>query len=282
MAHPHGLPGPTDLPLDPDGRLSTDTPCQGCGYNLKSVPMAGNCPECGVDLWDSLEGYRLKYEDPAWVRGLYQGTIRFCVAMVLIIGWHITAIVRDDLDVCLDYMWSLRPDPEFGWSIVIMGFAYVISPPISMLLLTLGAFQCTRPRPGSLTTREARLKHLASGGAAFGFVLFGVVLSLGVWISSFFWAPMILFLVYGTVLIWPLIMLGIMTHWRQIALEIPDRSITKTLNMSLYALVPLLTFCLFLPLVSLLFIIVIVCCWLAVPAMLVSALHTTMAQQAQR
>ena len=121
--------------------------------------MAGNCPECGVDLWDSLEGYRLKYADPTWVRGLYQGTIRFCVAMVLIIGWHITAIVRDDLDVCLDYMWSLRPDPEFGWSIVIMGFAYVISPPISMLLLTLGAFQCTRPRPGSLTTREARLKQ---------------------------------------------------------------------------------------------------------------------------
>lgn len=48
-------PPPTSPECHEDGihRLRQDHPCVGCGYNLRTLPHAGICPECGRPVGDS-------------------------------------------------------------------------------------------------------------------------------------------------------------------------------------------------------------------------------------
>lgn len=49
-------PQPQNLESPPDDgvhRLRQDHPCVGCGYNLRTLPHAGKCPECGRAVGDS-------------------------------------------------------------------------------------------------------------------------------------------------------------------------------------------------------------------------------------
>ena len=38
----------------PDGFIEDDLPCATCGYNLRTLPRKGRCPECGQDVRDSV------------------------------------------------------------------------------------------------------------------------------------------------------------------------------------------------------------------------------------
>jgi predicted RNA-binding Zn-ribbon protein involved in translation (DUF1610 family) len=47
--------------------------CVGCGYNLRSLPVDGPCPECGRAISASLGGRRLAAADPRWLARLSIG-----------------------------------------------------------------------------------------------------------------------------------------------------------------------------------------------------------------
>ena len=47
--------------------------CVGCGYDLRSLPVDGPCPECGRAIAESLGGRRLAAADPRWLARLALG-----------------------------------------------------------------------------------------------------------------------------------------------------------------------------------------------------------------
>lgn len=59
--------------LDDDGRLSSETPCSACGYNLRGLSPDGVCPECGTAIKQSLLGDFLYFSDPFWLRRIVRG-----------------------------------------------------------------------------------------------------------------------------------------------------------------------------------------------------------------
>src|ERR1700722_15887591 len=84
------------IPLDPSAIASTamvldHTPCRKCSYNLRALPVAGNCPECGVPIGTAVFGNLLKFSLPQWLRNLardanlvYWGCTLIVLGVVLI------------------------------------------------------------------------------------------------------------------------------------------------------------------------------------------------------
>jgi hypothetical protein len=61
-----------------------DMPCIACGYNLRSLPFDGICPECAGSVRQSVEGFRMQSAPPAYVRALRTG--------LLVTGWGAIAL----------------------------------------------------------------------------------------------------------------------------------------------------------------------------------------------
>ena len=58
------------------GNVEGDVPCRKCSYNLRGLPVAGRCPECGTPVGISVHGDLLRYSDPQFVETLRRG-VRF-------------------------------------------------------------------------------------------------------------------------------------------------------------------------------------------------------------
>ena len=70
--------------------VSFDTPCRACGYSLRWQPTDGRCPECGLNVGESLRGDILAQWDPAHVRRkatamrvVLWGTFAFLLVMIV-------------------------------------------------------------------------------------------------------------------------------------------------------------------------------------------------------
>ncbi len=61
-----------------------DMPCVQCGYNVRSMPVAGKCPECATSIAKSVEGFSMQTAPPAFVRALRRG--------MLVTGWGAIAL----------------------------------------------------------------------------------------------------------------------------------------------------------------------------------------------
>jgi hypothetical protein len=78
----------TSLSVDASGRVSADLICRRCGYALRGLPAAGKCPECGVDVAESLRGDLLIEADPVWLERIASG-LRWSWILALV-GWLVT------------------------------------------------------------------------------------------------------------------------------------------------------------------------------------------------
>ena len=80
--------------VDEQGRLIEDVPCRRCGYNLRSLPADGKCPECGSAVAISIHGFYLRFAPPAWVRRVALGAkLLVGAAVTAILGWIIMIAV---------------------------------------------------------------------------------------------------------------------------------------------------------------------------------------------
>ena len=57
----------------PASVVEQDAPCRRCGYNLRGLALAGQCPECGTPVGVSVQGDWLRYSDPQFVQTLRRG-----------------------------------------------------------------------------------------------------------------------------------------------------------------------------------------------------------------
>lgn len=83
---------PPPPPIWPDVVPEGPT-CRRCGYELKGLPMKGQCPECGLSVARSLRGNLLEYSDPSYVRRLATGALLVEVAILAFCAVPIGALV---------------------------------------------------------------------------------------------------------------------------------------------------------------------------------------------
>lgn len=60
-------------PLDDAGLIAGDLACVGCGYNLRTQPADGRCPECARPCAESLSGFWLRSASPEWLETVANG-----------------------------------------------------------------------------------------------------------------------------------------------------------------------------------------------------------------
>lgn len=74
--------------LDAGGNVAADTTCIKCGYNVRGLPAAGRCPECGTPVSRSLGGTLLRFSDVAWLHKLKRGVdlILYGILLSVIVG----------------------------------------------------------------------------------------------------------------------------------------------------------------------------------------------------
>lgn len=54
-------------------RIATDVSCGRCGHNLRTLPFAGVCTECGTPIELSLLGEHFSAADPRWANSIHRG-----------------------------------------------------------------------------------------------------------------------------------------------------------------------------------------------------------------
>lgn len=62
--------------------VADDVPCGSCGYNLRTLPFAGRCPECGAPIRDFMSIRDFRFSSVPWLRRVRRG-ILLVVAAVL-------------------------------------------------------------------------------------------------------------------------------------------------------------------------------------------------------
>jgi hypothetical protein len=61
-----------------------EKPCLRCGYSLRKILDARNCPECGLSVWVSLnQNDSLDWSRPEWLRGISMGAFVMAAAQGL-------------------------------------------------------------------------------------------------------------------------------------------------------------------------------------------------------
>lgn len=117
------VPGAVDLQT---GTVIVDLDCRRCGYNLRTLPEAGRCPECGSPVGLSTKGNFLRFANPEWVAKVAKGLkIIFAIIIANIVIGFINGSVMQPTTLysfmlvfavgCIDYygVWLMtEPDPS--------------------------------------------------------------------------------------------------------------------------------------------------------------------------
>ena len=99
------------------GRLDEDVVCRSCEYNLRSLTLQDNCPECDTPIKLSLQTSLLRFSDLAWIKRVRSG-ITF---MIVYVSIYILYFASWDLYSILGgTVFQRTPAVETIFSIVIM------------------------------------------------------------------------------------------------------------------------------------------------------------------
>jgi hypothetical protein len=94
MEYPPYPPSVPVIPVPQAGdTVTADIPCRKCAYNLRTLSVAGACPECGTPVGRSIHGDLLRYSDPEWVRKLARGASLILLGITIIVGGAILVLI---------------------------------------------------------------------------------------------------------------------------------------------------------------------------------------------
>ncbi len=80
---PSGIGPVEDHVGEADARVADDLECMQCGYNLRTLPVDGLCPECAAPVRFSREGYYLRNAPVEWLRKL-KGGLSLIIVSILV------------------------------------------------------------------------------------------------------------------------------------------------------------------------------------------------------
>ena len=141
----------------------TELRCIACGYDLRSLPTEGSCPECGSRIELSLPGDLLSRSDPAWVARLARGQslLVFGVRLCLIFMVYRFAIAPLVFGLGLGLGVKI---PSWGFDVAFWSFgvAFIVGSLVSTLGCTLITTQDPRDRlrESSISNRHVARKAL--------------------------------------------------------------------------------------------------------------------------
>lgn len=150
--------------------IDHDLSCMICGYNLRALPPAGLCPECGTDIARSTQGDLLKFADRNWVGSIYRGTCLLTIAGGLFVICVLAMIV-----------FPLILLSVFDSSIAVATFVIVlrVCSIAAIVLMILGVWLVTKQEPRvSLTEQGASNRRVARAAVGFLFGFYGLIFAL--------------------------------------------------------------------------------------------------------
>jgi len=73
--------------------LDADQACIRCSYNLRGLPVAGRCPECGTPVADSLRGTLLQYAAPEYLATIHAGLRLVLFSILASVAFMVIGII---------------------------------------------------------------------------------------------------------------------------------------------------------------------------------------------
>lgn len=181
----------TRLYLDPHERLAFDVGCAFCGHNLRGLPPAGRCGECGQLVDISLCGSQLVGADPRWLKRVTMGVglLASCLPwlwcplvypLVLVGGWLATATNPDNRAEAatrrallrISLLWLLTGPPLMAFNDLL--FFWSVPPAVPIFFVAgvliagwIAAVTCylSRPVGNSALARGATVAALVFGAS---------------------------------------------------------------------------------------------------------------------
>lgn len=126
--------------LGVDGRVAADLPCVVCGYNVRTQPGDGICPECATPIVKSLQRGLLRFASPPWVRTLARG------ARLILIALGIGFILGPLVQFIASFLFFASAPPA-GLS-VFWGLQQIIFGLVPLIMGIVGVVWLTRRAPG--------------------------------------------------------------------------------------------------------------------------------------
>ncbi|TDJ57845.1 MAG: hypothetical protein E2O40_02380 [Planctomycetota bacterium] len=149
--------------------------CVGCGYDLRTLPIEGPCPECGRAIAESLGGRRLAAADSRWLARLATGQSLVSWGLPLaIVGFCLMPLLGMVMGI-LSYMGGLSVTAMFI-VLAILAVAVVSG----LVLVWIGAILVTAPDPSESDTEAPdSARRLARWGLAstIGIIFLAVVVA---------------------------------------------------------------------------------------------------------
>jgi hypothetical protein len=131
--------------LDAAGHVATDTPCDQCGYNLRTLHVSARCPECQHPVAHTLSTASLLHASPRHLRMLRVHVLLLALGLLLVlVGLAACAVYL--FVIIGNLLGDAPPDPLVE--------AVAIAAPITSLVgILVAAYEINR-----LTRRDPRLK----------------------------------------------------------------------------------------------------------------------------
>ncbi|MBK8914293.1 MAG: hypothetical protein IPM64_06765 [Phycisphaerales bacterium] len=141
------------LALDAEGRVAVNLACSRCRYNLRTLPSAGPCTECGHSVLESATARNVQLAGGAWL--LVRGSWLMALVTALSIAALVAAVMQSV---------ERRPRLLSGWDVAInlRLAALTVLPALVALLLTSRPHWAARSAPHwRLFVRVVLLAYLA-------------------------------------------------------------------------------------------------------------------------
>jgi hypothetical protein len=122
--------------------VSQDRACVRCSYNLRGLPIEGNCPECGTPVQDSLKGILLQFATSEYRAKITSGLSFILNGILLMV---IAVVCGIALSAAI---------PRQTGALLSEGLQFIAS-----IIITIGYWKYTEPDPGFVgteTTGSAR------------------------------------------------------------------------------------------------------------------------------
>jgi hypothetical protein len=117
-------------PRQVERKIHADLFCRSCGYNLRSLPESGKCPECATPVALSTRGELLEHAEPNWVASLARGATTVVYAISAVILALLLTVVAAFSGYPID------------WPLAVVGL-------LSAIALLVGQWLITRPEPSA-------------------------------------------------------------------------------------------------------------------------------------